>query len=271
MNYRRTALFSLPLFFVCLFLIYIKFESDIQFKNYGVFLEKTIKAINIASYKSQTSISTRNYKQYQISSTTDNQHDDCSKNKLVLHGMMTAKEINYLKSYIKKDSNYLEWGSGGSTDTFGRLTSGKIVSVENYDPWCKKVSQTPFVNCRLSQNTMDYYCVIPHETGNAGYPLDSAHNGDFMEYITVVENYPNFDILLVDGRWRVACALFALDYIKDDTVVFFHDFSRQEYFVVLEYYDKIGQVDSLVALSRKKNGKRPTKEEMDKYFFSPGP
>ena len=33
----------------------------------------------------------------------------------------------------------------------------------------------------------------------------------------------NFDIVLVDARWRVACALKALEYISDDTIVFMHD------------------------------------------------
>ena len=195
----------------------------------------------------------------------------CSEQPKKLEGMMKQTEQTFLETFITTDSTYFEWGSGGSTDTFGRLTNAKIVSVENYQPWCDKVSALPFVKCRQQLKTMDYKCIVPHPTGGAGYPVDSAHNGAFDEYIEAIQDYPDFDIVLVDGRWRIACALFALDYITDDTVVFIHDFQREEYRVVLEWYDTIDQVDALIALKRKKNVARPTLDILNTYKNRPGP
>jgi len=195
----------------------------------------------------------------------------CSQEPQRLQGMMTQAEITFLKSFIKSDVTYFEWGSGGSTDTFGRLTSGKIVSVENYQPWCDKVLQLPFVQCRQKFTSLDYKCIIPYPTSSAGYPVDKAHNGDFDTYIEVIKDYSNFDIVLVDGRWRVACALFALDHIKDETVLFIHDFSdRPEYHAVFEWYDEVEHVDRLVALKRKKGVARPSTNIMQQYKMTPG-
>ena len=112
--------------------------------------------------------------------------------------------------------------------------------------------------------------MFPHPTGGYGYPLDKKYYGDFGEYINVIKQYPNFDVVLVDGRWRVACALFALDYIREDTVVFMHDFQRSIYHVVLQWYDEIKRVDSLVALKMKAGVERPKKEIMEKYQNDPG-
>mmetsp|Transcript_13593 Transcript_13593/g.19011 ORF Transcript_13593/g.19011 Transcript_13593/m.19011 type:complete len:179 (+) Transcript_13593:462-998(+) len=99
----------------------------------------------------------------------------CSEQPKELQGMMTQPEQTFLKTFLKSDSTYFEWGSGGSTDTFGRLTNAKIVSVENYQPWCDKVSELPFVKCRQQLKTIDYKCIVPHPTGGAGYPVDHAH------------------------------------------------------------------------------------------------
>ena len=145
------------------------------------------------------------------------------------------------------------------------------MSVENFKLWCDKVSSLPFVKCRQGSGTLHYKCIVPHPTLDAGYPADKKHNGDFDEYIDAIAEYPNFDVVLVDGRWRVAFALRTLDYIKYDTVVFIHDMNpnRKYYKAVLKWYDVTGRAASLVSMRRKKNRPRPTKEEFKKYQNQP--
>ena len=185
--------------------------------------------------------------------------------------MMEVEERQLLESYMTPTTRYFEWGSGGSTETYPRLTQGTVVSIENYKPWCDKVSTLPFVQCRQKQGTLHYKCIVPYPTKDAGYPVDTAHNGDFDEYINAIEEYPNFDVVLVDARWRVACALKALDYITDDTVVFLHDVrSRRPYYnAVFKWYEEIKRAGSLVAMRRRKGVLRPTKEEFKKYKYKP--
>lgn len=179
-----------------------------------------------------------------------------------LTAMMKPEEQQLLKSYIKPTTRYFEWGSGGSTDTYSRLTQNTVVSIENYRQWCNLVSSVPYVKCRQKQGTLIYKCIVPYPTKDAGYPVDPKHNGDFDEYINAIVDYPNFDVVLVDARWRVACAMKTLDFIRDDTVVFIHDANakRQYYNVLFKWYEEIGRAASLVAMRRKKGVTRPSKE-----------
>ena len=61
------------------------------------------------------------------------------------------------------------------------------------------------------------------------------------------------DVVLVDGRFRVAVALKALWHINAASVVLMHDWPRRQeaYGRVLVYYDVVDAVDDLVVLARK--------------------
>ena len=63
-----------------------------------------------------------------------------------------------------------------------------------------------------------------------------------------------FDVALVDGRFRVQCALKLLPYLHDDSILLMHDFfvRIRSYGTVLEYYDVIGYARSVIALKKKK-------------------
>jgi len=53
---------------------------------------------------------------------------------------MSPDELNLLVKYLKRDvANYLEWGSGGSTEHFPRFVSGRYVSIEHDIAWCDKM------------------------------------------------------------------------------------------------------------------------------------
>ena len=59
-------------------------------------------------------------------------------------------------------------------------------------------------------------------------------------------------LYLVDGRFRVACALEALARCRPHTILLFHDFwNRTPYHPVLAFTDWLGSCDSLAILRRK--------------------
>jgi hypothetical protein len=197
--------------------------------------------------------------------------DPCRNQPKKLDQMMVASERQLLESFITPTTRYFEWGSGGSTDTYSRLTHNTVVSIENYRAWCDTVSSLPYVQCRQREGTLVYKCIVPYPTKEYGYPVDPANNDKFDEYINAIKDYPNFDVVLVDARWRVACALKALEYIRDDTVVLLHDLyaRRVGYADVFKWYDEIGRAHSLVAMRRKKNVPLPDKETFYKYKSQP--
>ena len=75
-------------------------------------------------------------------------------------------------------------------------------------------------------------------------------------YVNAIElaNVSSLDVALVDGRFRLQCALKLLPYMEGNGTVLIHDFwVRAPYHGVLKYYDVIGYARSVVAL-RKKTG-----------------
>ena len=61
------------------------------------------------------------------------------------------------------------------------------------------------------------------------------------------------DFVLVDGRFRVACALQLLLRAREKTPrILVHDFAQREYYaVLLEFFDVVEQAETAVILDRK--------------------
>ena len=78
----------------------------------------------------------------------------------------------------------------------------------------------------------------------------------------------SIDLLLIDGRFRVACCLKCYDIINDECFIAFDDFlCRPYYHIVLDYFDIVEQNttdDRMVILKKKKNVIVP-KELLEKY------
>jgi hypothetical protein len=62
----------------------------------------------------------------------------------------------------------------------------------------------------------------------------------------------NFDVILVDGRFRIHCLLAAANCAADGARIFLHDYAtRHSYTVADKYFDTINQIDSAVVLTRR--------------------
>ena len=186
-----------------------------------------------------------------------------------LASMMHEAERNLTKNVLRGASTYFEWGSGGSTVAHTQNIHGLSVSIENFPPWCEKLKRDKYISCKIAKGELRYNCI------DQGVPMsDSGHLGrgksdlpSYSLYIDAISStwwrYDNdlkpvvvekWDVVLVDGRSRVACALKALEHIDDDSVVLFHDWQyRPEYHkTVLRYYNILDEaLPGLVALQRK--------------------
>lgn len=125
--------------------------------------------------------------------------------------------------------------------------------------WCLRMQEKLSIK-GLSQRVT--YTCAPVDRGTGGWGVSHAFEEGtyrvFKAYVDAVTalNESVFDVVLIDGRARVACALKVLPYLNDDSLVLLHDARREKYAPILNYYDPLGEVVGTygVRLFRRKRG-----------------
>ncbi|KAL7508946.1 hypothetical protein ACHAXN_008824 [Cyclotella atomus] len=185
--------------------------------------------------------------------------------------MMFPEEFEFVVKVFAnaKPQNYLEWGTGTSTSFYPLLAESKVYAIDGYPPWCQKVMAEPRIKCMIEdEKRLHFYC--PEMTGADGVTevqlletgrisKDTPHadvEAAMSIYVNSIEklDVKSLDIVLVDGRFRLQCALKLLPFLESNSILLLHDFwIRKPYHEVLRYYDVIGYARSVVALQKKNN------------------
>ncbi|MXP44614.1 hypothetical protein [Allopontixanthobacter sediminis] len=145
---------------------------------------------------------------------------------------MPPAEVKFFKENIGLALNYVEFGSGGSTVYASRL-GVKTISVENDRFYAQAVA------AQLHGNTVTQIVASMGITREWGMPLfPSATKA--KRYVTAPWGsapFPQF--ILIDGRYRVACALESARQAHNahaKSVLMFDDYSmRPQYHMIEEY------------------------------------
>lgn len=186
---------------------------------------------------------------------------------------LSANDMKMFYRYLDKTTVYFEYGSGGSTYQANlRPNIQKIYTVESDKTWMNKL------NSVIKNNTKITY--IYNEMGTKprtwGYPSKSCEKSSLANYShhirnLTIEERSKIDLVMVDGRFRVACCLKCFDVINDKCYIVFDDFiCRKKYHVVLDYYDIVEKTEDnrMVILSKKKNISIP-QDLIKKYELIP--
>lgn len=168
--------------------------------------------------------------------------------------MMGETEINLIVRHMNNVNTYLEWGSGGSTLNFVTFVSGRAVSIEHNAKWCDKMKTSLQQDSKFSH--VDYHCV-PVRRGSKGWGyftgFEEGSYKPFKSYIDEIDNAElnSYDMILNDGRARVAASIKALSYLHNNSVMVLHDaerifdkrrVTRFGYREMLKYYDIVDAV-----------------------------
>lgn len=179
---------------------------------------------------------------------------------------MPKKETELFYKYLDKCQYYFEYGSGGSTyQACIRNNIKKIYSVESDKQWINKLMENDII---MNNNSLKFiYIDMKTKYKTWGYPGDESVIDDWKKYIQSIDNIDEqIDLILIDGRFRVACALYCFDKIKDDTLIAFDDFLVRDYYnEVLNFYDIIDSAGRLVIL-KKKNIFKPDNQLLETYI-----
>lgn len=147
---------------------------------------------------------------------------------------MTSDEISDLVTYINRDTDMLEIGGGNSTLFFSRIVK-RLVTVEHNKEWSDKIS-----NDMKSFSKCDWSLHVIEPSFPQSHPFQPAEPGQFDDYVNFISNLEKdqFDVILVDGRDRVRCAIASIPLLRKGGVLLIHDFwNRPKYHSVLQLHE----------------------------------
>jgi hypothetical protein len=172
--------------------------------------------------------------------------------------------------YIDTANYYFEYGSGGSTyQSSIRNNVKQIFSVESDLEWHNKLKTIlkDKNHIRFIYNEMD---VEPNTWGTPGKNSTADQQKNYSNQILKLDpdTIQNINMVLIDGRFRVACCLKCFDVIHNNCLIAFDDFlNRPEYHVCLNYYDILEETSDncMVILKKKQNISCIPDELIEKY------
>ncbi len=183
--------------------------------------------------------------------------------------MASTDKLMFYK-FLDKAKVYFEYGCGGSTyQACLRNNIHKIYSVESDKQWLMTLQQQ-----KLLMNKVNFMYVEMGTPPNAyGYPGRNSTLEQWVNYSNQIRHLTSdeqqqIDLVLIDGRFRVACCLKCFDVINADCSIVFDDFfNRKEYHIVLDYYDIVLRTtdECMVILKKKKNVASVPQDIIKKY------
>ena len=181
---------------------------------------------------------------------------------------MTEKEGRMWFSQLLAARRYLEYGSGGSTVVAAwramqpSLPSMTIHSVESSQEWVDQLrADNPIIRAAEAAGKLTFRIRTLGETGAWGAPLNWS-NRSIEERRAVGRAYCEafyqcrYDVILIDGRFRGACAIHAVKLLDKHTVVFVHDYTlegRPYKETMASLYGVLQMQDTLAMFRHKRN------------------
>jgi len=149
----------------------------------------------------------------------------------------TPKVSEYIKNIYSESKVIIEYGSGGSTLLAAKLNKF-VIAVESSSEWLIELIGA-YKESDLPGNIIPLWANIG-KTGNWGYPIDQTEWQKWSNYSIIPWKYCSEhgiipDVVLIDGRFRVACFISTCIFIKKRTLILFDDFvNRKKYHSVME-------------------------------------
>lgn len=130
---------------------------------------------------------------------------------------MNYPTVDFLKERLTNDMNVFEYGSGASTFFLAKRTK-EVVSIEYDRKWYDTISKNLVSK---AENVQLHYTKLDEEYPNA---------------IKKYSQNKKYDVIIIDGRERVKCAIASIDYLSEKGILIFDDSSRTYYKEGIEFY-----------------------------------
>lgn len=133
------------------------------------------------------------------------------------------------KFYLKDCQLYFEYGVGKSTKWVLDNTNSNIIAVDSDKEWIDSI------NVNNYKSRIKFIWVNLGELSKWGRPVSYKYRNKFTDYVKGVWNSNvKADVVLIDGRFRVACFLNSLLNSKVNTFIIFDDYINRPWYHVVE-------------------------------------
>ena len=165
---------------------------------------------------------------------------------------MSAGEEVLFRTFLERCGSYFEFGMGGSTVAACNTVKGRVVAIDSDVKWVESVRS----KIKESTYPRNLISIDIGQTIDWGYPKDNSRRDVYKNYSrSIIEQGPSeFDLCLVDGRFRVACFMHALLRVRADCVLCIHDYRcRDNYHVVERHARIISEYENISFFVRRSN------------------
>jgi len=186
--------------------------------------------------------------------------------------MMGRTDIRIFSKYLTNATSYLEWGSGGSTVFASKFENIKHMrTLENDLSWVEALKKSEPIKRAIDSGKLDLVYIDTGAITPAGYPVDDSTFDLWPRYSDGADS-SNYDLILVDGRYRVGCFLKALQRFPKTVTIMIHDYSRPAFHIVERFADIVDKGNELVVFKPKIDvDAKELDATIKKYEHVPGP
>jgi len=200
--------------------------------------------------------------------------DYLSPRPLLYNIVMSNRERLLFEETVKDARHYLEFGMGGSTLLALQISRAKVYTVESSYEWIEHMRKYLLIRWYERKRLFIFHANIG-PTGRWGYPISNLYRDHFSLYSERVFHFigkQNIDVVFIDGRFRVACALqVILRYNTNNLNILIHDFWNREYYhILLNYLEPLKKVDTLGLFAIRENiNLNSVRKNYEIYKFDP--
>lgn len=148
-------------------------------------------------------------------------------------------EATLLSQAYKGAKVILEYGSGGSTVMASEMPGKRVFSIESDPDWTKMMQDWLAVNPPVDGTEVEVSWIDIGPTKEWGRPVDDRAFRNYPKYALDIwrwNKFPQPDVVLIDGRFRQACAMATAFLSKRPVDVYFDDYVDRKFYHKVEDY-----------------------------------
>ena len=168
-------------------------------------------------------------------------------------------ELPAFLSFLTNNTIYFETGSGCSSVMAKHYTK-KSYAVEGGRDFYEEG-----VKHGLKENLI--FRDLKPDNKIWSYPGKASNLNDWKKYFQAYDKSYNADVILLDGRFKIATAMDIFDKINYDTIVLIHEYNKRDvYFILENYYQYVYHWGELMAFVKKRGIETIPLEVQKKYW-----